>query len=654
MVVVMKGKKKKNSKKDVIKEKTIKQKIKNLLQIVKRFFIKYKKEIIMSLPFLAMDLITRIFGLSSNFYGIYHIPPNLFTICWVILIIGIVTNVKSWLGKTIYIILNIVWIFIFLLNNIYYSMTKSFFDFSLLESASEGTPYVIDAIKKCNIFVYISLIFIIVLIVIGFKNFEKKEKTNYSYLGKTLLIFLILHLITPITLGFANKELSWSSWKNPKNIYLSFNDSNKSLKVSGLYEYTIRNFYINFLKTSEKEKEEDREFLNSAFEEATNKSNKYTGKFKDKNLIIIQLEGLDNWLLTKEDSKTLYSMKNNSFNFNNHFSFYNGGGSTFNSEFAVNTGFVTPFSYNKNAYSFNKNVFPYTLARLFKEQNYSVNAFHMNSGEYYSRTVNYKNWGYDNYYGLIDMFDYKDESYKLDRELILNEEFSNLMFPTEQKFVDYVIAYSSHLPFTNVKGVCKQLYDIDYANDPEKLTNRIEMTEEECARRQVKETDYMIELLLKKLKEKNLIDNTVIAVFSDHYLYTISEDVLAKYKSTSNNLINKTPFFIWSNNMKAENINKVTSQLNILPTLLNLFGIKYNPNNYIAENALDSKYNGLVFFSDYSWYDGNVYVENGVVMNKKKISKDKLEEKNYYVSNTAKKNDLALKFNYFKSKKKAD
>ena len=38
--------------------------------------------------------------------------------------------------------------------------------------------------------------------------------------------------------------------------------------------------------------------------------------------------------------------------------------------------------------------------------------------------------------------------------------------------------------------------------------------------------------------------------------------------------------------------------------------------------ALNNKYEGIVFFSDYSWYDGNVYVSNGDVMNGKKINKD--------------------------------
>lgn len=657
-------------------KKINKDKIKKIIirtyNIIKDFIIKYMYVFYMLIPFIAMDIITRLFGNKIGFYKIYRLSPNLFTISWIILFIGLSLGFKKKIGKRLFLIFNISFLIMFLTNNVYFSMTKTFFDFNLLESTSEGAPYIIDTLKNSNKLVYLAFLAIAFLIYIAYKKIPYKTKNNYKILLSAIVLFLIIHSITPITLGKANFELTWSSWRNPRNIYNSFNDNNKSLKVSGLYEYTIRNFYITFLKTKAEEKQEDIEFLNAVFEEKDAPKNKYTGIFKDKNLIFVQLEGLDNWLLTEEDTPTLYKMKNNAFNFNNHFSYYNGGGSTFNSEFAVNTGFITPLSYTQNAYTFNKNYFPYSMANIFKGLGYSVNAFHMNKGEYYSRTTNYKNWGYDNYHGLIDEFEYKDSSYMLDRELILNEEFNKMIFPEDTKFVDYIIAYSSHLPFTNTKGVCKMLYDLDHADDINneiitkgnteedakepsekevKEIERIPMTEEECARRQSKETDYMMELLLQNLEEKKLIDNTVIIVFTDHYLYTIEDKtILDKYKETSNNLINKTPFFIWSKNTKKTDINKVTSQLNILPTTLNLFGIKYNPNNYIGKDALDSNYDGIVFFSDYSWYDGNVYVENGEVSNKKTISYDNLEAKNHYISSITKKNDLALKFNYFKKK----
>ena len=632
------------------------EKIKDLLKKIYTDYIKkYGYIFLIFLPLLLMDIIIRSFGNGTNLYKVWNIIPNLFTITWACLFIGISLSLKSKIGKWVYLSVNILFLIMFLTNGIYYSTTHNFFDFILLESTSEGAPYMMDCIKNCNVWIYIWFVIIIFTIYIGFKKIPKKDNFNYKNVIIVVLIFLLIHLLLPNLYGSANSSLEWNTWQNPRNIYKNFNDANKSMSITGLYEYTIRNFYITFLQTEEEETSEDYEFLMEAFSVNNNEVNKYTGIFKNKNLIFVQLEGIDDWLLTEKDMPTLYGMLNNSFVFQNHYSYYNGGGSTFNSEFAVNTGFITPLSYTQNAYSFNKNSFPYSMANMFKNQDYVVNAFHMNSGEYYSRQTNYTNWGYDKYYGLLDINDYKDKSYTLDRELINDVTFQEKMFPKDSKFVDYLITYSNHLPFTNTKGVCKLLYDMEMDLDDtvdmgeESSSMFVQLTEEECIRKQAHETDYMMELLLKKLTELNLIDDTVIVVFTDHYLYTVEDKtILDKYKNTSNNLINKTPFFIWQNNMKRTNIKEVTSQLNILPTTLNLFGINYNPNYYIGSDALSSNYKGIVFFSDYSWYDGNIYVDNGVIANNKSSSQEYLDEKNYYIHYLTKKNDLALKYNVFK------
>ena len=632
------------------------EKIKDLLKKIYTDYIKkYGYIFLIFLPFLLMDIIIRSFGNGTNLYKVWNIIPNLFTITWACLFIGISLSLKSKIGKWVYLGVNILFLIMFLTNGIYYSMTHNFFDFILLESTSEGAPYMMDCIKNCNIWIYIWFVIIIFTIYVGFRKIPKKDNFNYKNVIIVVLVFLLIHLLLPNLYGSANSSLEWNTWQNPRNIYKNFNDANKSMSITGLYEYTIRNFYITFLQTEEEETSEDYEFLMEAFSVNNNEVNKYTGIFKNKNLIFVQLEGIDDWLLTEKDMPTLYGMLNNSFVFQNHYSYYNGGGSTFNSEFAVNTGFITPLSYTQNAYSFNKNSFPYSMANMFKNQDYVVNAFHMNSGEYYSRQTNYTNWGYDKYYGLLDINDYKDKSYTLDRELINDVTFQEKMFPKDSKFVDYLITYSNHLPFTNTKGVCKLLYDMEMDLDDtvdmgeESSSMFVQLTEEECIRKQAHETDYMMELLLKKLTELNLIDDTVIVVFTDHYLYTVEDKtILDKYKNTSNNLINKTPFFIWQNNMKRTNIKEVTSQLNILPTTLNLFGINYNPNYYIGSDALSPNYKGMVFFSDYSWYDGNIYVENGVIANNKSSSQEYLDEKNYYIHYLTKKNDLALKYNVFK------
>ena len=635
-------------KKKQTKKVTFKDKLENIYNIVRAFIKKYYYIFLLVLPFILIDIFTRY---KVEFYGLLKLVPNMFTLLWVFLILSICLFSKKKIGKTIYILFFILSLIIYLVNNIYYSMTGVFFDFSMLLLASEGSEYLIDAIKNCDLSVYLFLIPIFITFILAIKVYPKEEHKSYKGIILTIFIFIVLHSITPIFLGKANEELTWSTWRNPRNIYNSFNDNNKAIKVSGLYEYTVRNFYITFLKSDEGTNQKDLDFLKEEYskEKEVNK-NRYTGKYKGNNLIIVQLEGLDSWVINKNDTPTLYSMMRNSINFTNHYSYYNGGGSTFNSEFAVNTGFITPVSYTQNAYTFNKNSFPYSLAHLFKKQGYAVNAFHMNTKEYYSRGTNYKNWGYDNYYGLVDQNTYKDNSYYLDRELLLNEEFKEKMFGSE-KFVDYIITYTNHMPFNPEKGNCKMLLDLD---KKENENVSYDLTEEDCVRRQAKETDYMMDLLIKELKEREIFDKTTIVVLTDHYLYTLSDkSILDKYKNTSNNLINHTPFFIYTNNKDKKTIKTVTSQLNVLPTVLNLFGIDYNPNHYIGQDALNNNYRKLVFFSDYSWYDGNVYVDGGVVTNNKYINQNTLEEKNYNVNYLIKKNDLTLKYNYFKDMEKS-
>lgn len=561
---------------------------------------------------------------------------------------GIITSLKGKGSKIAYWIFFIISFVLFLTNCIYYSMTSLVFGFNLLELRDEGSSYILDTILNTNPLIYVFAIALIVIGIITGKKLPVNDKYKPKRFLKVFVFFLVLHTLTPFLLGHANNNLKWNNFKNARNIYNNFSDCNKSLKISGLYEYSVRNFYFTFLKPEEEISDEDQKFLDSIYKaEDTKEENAYTGKFKGKNLIFLQLEGMDTWMLTKKTTPNLYNLRKHSIDFSNHYSIYTGGGSTFNSEFAVNTGFTTPISYIENVYSFSKNTFPYTMARLFKEQNYSVNAFHMNKGEFYSRDINYKSWGYDNYYGLQDIQKYNDERYVLDRELILNKTFYNKIFKQQGNFVNYIITYSPHTPFTTEKEVGKILAEEKYGKG-----NVPKLSEEDCAKMAASETDNMVGLLIQALKDNGLYDNTVIVAYADHYLYTLDDkSILDKYKETSNNLINHTPFFIWSSDLgQLTSISKVNMQMDILPTVLNLFGIDYNSNNYIGHDILSNNFKGYAFFSDYSWYDGKVYVENQQITNGKKMSKNKLDSMNNLISNVIKKNDLTLKYDYFKSK----
>lgn len=598
------------------------------------------------MPFYLLDLFTKILSAKVLLFSIFSFVPTFFTLLWIFLVISTVLCSKKKMGKFLYTIFFLVALSLYFANNISFSLFGILFDFRLMGSVSEGAYYFWDVVVNANILIYIFGMIAFVLFIIVYKKIPYQRKYRPQPHIFTLLIFIVCHAITPLFLGEVNLELTWDTFLNPRNIYNNFNDNNKSFSITGLYEYSFRNFYITYLKPNKTDDQKEIEFLDNVFSDSLIKeNNKYTGKLKDKNVIFLQFEGIDNWLLNKDVMPNTYALLNNSINFKNHYSYYNGGGSTFNSEFAVNTGYVTPITYTKNAYTFNKNNFPYSMPRLFKNANYeNVNVFHMNNGEYYSRKINYETWGYDNYYGLKDLGQYRDDSYMLDRELINNQTFYDAMFTKAGKFVNYLITYTVHLPFNQDKGECKVLL-----NEQGLIPVEFTYNEEDCVKIQAQETDNMVGLLMQALKDNNLYDNTVIVAFTDHYLYSLEDKtVLDKYKETDNNLINNTPFFIWSKGLKKTTINKVSSQIDILPTVLNLMGISYQPNHYTGNDVLDPTYQELAIFSDYSWYDGKHYVEDGQILIGNKNNQTLIDEKNSYVDYVIRKNDLVLKYDYFK------
>lgn len=610
------------------------------------FLNRHKNVILLALPLILMDLCIRSLASHVTFYPLYYPVSNMFTLAWVILFVGVSASLRGIWGRFFYWVCFIPFWILYIVHSIYYGMTEFYFSFNLMQMASEGSGYIWDAIAGAGWWIWVSAGCFLAMAFFAVMKLPRTAHVRWKRLGLVVLAFLLVRVLALICLGRPATELEWSTFKNPRHVYDDFSDMNKSMRVSGLYEYTVRNLFKTVDREENVEDEDDLGYLESVYSAGnTHAANDYTGLFAGKNVIFLQLEGMDTWLLTPEGTPNLYALQQQSINFTEHYSIYTGGGSTFNSEFAVNTGFTTPISYVENVYSYHKNCFDQSLARLFKSAGYRVNAFHMNSGEFYSRNINYQNWGYDNYYSLMDLGTYSGIEYELDRELILNETFYQAMFAEDGLFLNYVITYTPHTPFTTAKGVGKLLAEMNYGDDVP------EMTEEECARMQAAETDYMVGLLMQALKDEDLYDNTVIVAFADHYLYTVEDkSILETYKQTENNLINNTPFFIWSSDITPATVEQVTMQTNILPTVLNLFGLAYNSNDYLCEDALAEDYKGFVFFSDGSWYNGRLYVENGEITNNIAIPSNDTTvlSMNKKVGNLIRKNDLTLKYDYFR------
>jgi glucan phosphoethanolaminetransferase (alkaline phosphatase superfamily) len=178
----------------------------------------------------------------------------------------------------------------FFVQSVYFPYTGLFFSFNLVALAGEGSSYILDTVLHAPWYVYAVAVLVLLLAILAIVKFPKRESTGWKDAGILIALFFVLHALAPMFYGPANNALKWDTWRNPHNVYQNFNDSNKSMKVCGLYEYTIRDFYKTFLKKSAKASPEEKEFLDETYKtEIFHQENGYTGILEGKNVIFLQL-----------------------------------------------------------------------------------------------------------------------------------------------------------------------------------------------------------------------------------------------------------------------------------------------------------------------------------------------------------------------------
>ena len=496
------------------------------------------------------------------------------------------------------------------------------FSFNEIFYASEGLTYINVIISKINLkFIFIFILFIIsYIIILKLLNYFKKQEESKK--SKVIKIIILIVIVLPLlfhyrekninSLGyFYNHKIEYYADDSLRGNYETFNDKEIAIKVAGIYEYTIRDIYL-YLKTNifsdkiKQKKQIDNYFKKNKYDVV---KNEYTGLFKDKNIIIVMAESIDDWLIKEDIMPTVYNMKENSIDFINRYSPFYSGGRTIENEYSLNTGLYIPVDYN--IYNSINNSFSNSLPNMFNSKNYVTNSIHFNNGYFYSREKLHKAFGYKNSYFLLDM---DSKEYKNDAELVKNNY--NLIVSKDNKFMSLFITYSAHLPYDKNNKFCKNLNNDEYA----------------CIKKLAAYTDEAMKILIEKLKKDNLLDDTVIVFVTDHYTYGFDEKEMEKIKGgLSPEKVDKVPFFIWNNNKNKMKVDKYIDNQDMIPTLLNLFDIKYNSNMYIGTDIFSKNHDNYVYFNN------RKYVGN------KKISVELINEKIEI-------NDLIIKTNYYENK----
>lgn len=609
----------------------------------------------MFISFYILDVALRIF--SNQYVAFYNwtkLSPNLFTFSWIFLFIGILYLLPKKAKMITYSILVVISNILVYAEYLHYSILKRFFTFSDILLTKEGSDYFLYAISKTSFKIILIIIISLLCMVITLyliKKTEEISKNKYYYLSMILITIVLVsgtRILALNCLGKTAKDpLSWEAAYKNKNIYLDYNNQNKSFELSGVYELFFRSTYLyfrdNILLNRNKMIAEINDEINdnkklSSSVMSTIDDDNYYGILKGKNVIYILMESVDSWLVTKDVMPTLYNLEQTGLNFTNRYSPSFGGGQTINSEFAMNTGLYAVEN-SKAIYNYDKNTFSESLASKLKDNNYSTISVHANSGSFYNRTYFHQALGYDKHYALADMgnINHTDYNYYNDSSLVKNDEVYNLIV-REEPFFSFIISYSAHVPYDDTNDRCiSNPYNLNVEGNKELS----------CIRNLAHETDEMLRILIERLKKDNLLDNTVLVLATDHYAYGYSDQAsIKKYKNTNNDyLLQKVPLVIWSPNLKHNNIDTLMDTADILPTLLYMMGIDYNENYYIGTNVFSSNHDNFVYFSSDTFYDGKTLYDS----NTKNINNADIDET---IKTIRKKIDLNNKFiisDYFKS-----
>jgi len=386
--------------------------------------------------------------------------------------------------------------------------------------------------------------------------------------------------------------------------YNTMYDARKVYDICGIYQLTLRDIWVNgvypltpaYQDMLEKQTEELDVWFDKREER---KANAVTGYFKDKNVVLVLMESMDDWMITPEDTPTLYRMINSGISFTNFYTPGYGTARTINSEFCMNTGIYLPTN-GHYVFDYVTNSYDQSIASQMTAAGYSAEVFHYNDGAFYSRDVFEEAMGYNTYNSYAAYTTDKNALY--DDCLLFDLPEMHKLFFREGKTFNTIITRSAHLSYKynevlSAWGLRKYPeYRGMYGSE-----------EEDCARMKAKLVDDMFARLLEELEAAGQLENTVIIGMTDHYTYGYKnmEELYSLSGVTEPLLLEKTPCFVWSEDCKRVIVNKTLNTADFVPTMLNLLGVE-SEYNYLGRDAFDPAYEGYALFPDGSWISDGV------------------------------------------------
>lgn len=490
---------------------------------------------------------------------------------------------------------------------IYSNSVLSIAQFTNLQYGNEILNTLPELLEAKQILYFIDMIIIIILLLTGFLKIKKiqiKSKAQFFVkfvIGITVIIFLFIIEVAYVEKG---KEKSYN-----KDMQI------RKSTIFGYHIYDIKDS-INIQKETKYKKYDDMlkdyEELKEFYKKRYGKEKyDFNGILKDKNVIILQLESVQEFVINKEINGKQITPNLNQFlkeniEFNNmHMQSYS---TTADSEHST----ITSLYPMENGMSFSKyytNTYD-DIFNIFNQANYYTSYMHGNEAKFWNRGNVYGKLNVDDL-ALKDKFDDKEYINGFMSDEVLYTQAVKKMENYKQPFLSFIVSASSHTPFEleGLQDRSKVSIDVGkYKNSY--FGNYLEA---------VNYADYAFGVLINDLKEKGLYENTAIIVFGDHNgLNMYNEEMIEFLESTNTDFkdidikLNYTRVVC---GMRIPDIGKLkiekpVSKLDIKPTLAYLCGIEdgislgtnmFSSKEFVSLN--NERIIGTNYYYDEDWYD---------------------------------------------------
>jgi lipoteichoic acid synthase len=307
----------------------------------------------------------------------------------------------------------------------------------------------------------------------------------------------------------------------------------------------------------------------------------YFSSQKGKNLIVVQMEAFQNFPIhlsfnNQELTPVLNKLAGESYYFPHIFQQI-GPGNTSDAEFMSNTS-IYPTGTIPMSTGYGDRSLP-SLPKLLEARGYEADTFHVNEVHFWDRIKLYPAIGFTHYF---DKPYYNNDNFNSfgasDEELfrVGAEKLTDLKNKNKPFYAQF-ITVSSHFPFK-------------IPTDRRKMTipSSLEGKQLGDYLLAINYTDYAIGTFIDRLKTAGLWDNTVFVAYGDHFGLQpedndpnqLSKELGITYHPEITRF--NIPLLIHiPGQTKGTEIDQVGGQLDIMPTITNLFGISLRDENFV-------------------------------------------------------------------------